>query len=568
MSYITPNTTVRLLSGVNLDPSYINSIAFDILADQISYFTSKTKYVLTNQTYQRHSRGKMYVQKKDDDLYDCSYMMFQNTAYGNKWFYAFITNVEYVSDEVSVVTYSIDELQTWLFDVDVMPSIIERTHIPSVDDVVGASLTPEPFTMGEYIFDNQHEVQNFSDYSIVIQYAHADSAADCGIIYENNWSGVRLWVHHLSTAQADADAIRQFISDHKLNPTELTGMYIIPTAFYDPSQVTAQGFLADAAKAHFYNGIVCDSIDGTEDFDGYVPKNKKLYTFPYNYCEVMTGSGKCMPLRYEFSRNLTPRVNMDTNLQAPPSVVIRPTNYKGLESDGSLAAYPDVFGMTLTIDEFPLSSWVNDSYSTWWARNATPMIVSAMATAAGVMMPALAPEFSYALTPAGETVQKKLTQMKLDPTKSRNQERWFDQTWENADDVYDNALNAVPNAVEFASAWYNARIAPDNYMGSSNNGNNMTANRKTNLYARRAHITAEQAEIIDDYFTKYGYSYGRFGAVNRKVRSEFTYIKTKGCVVTGHCPAATLSIIQGLYDRGITWWVHGDNIGKYFLPNT
>lgn len=55
----------------------------------------------------------MRVEKKAEDLYDCNYLAFQNTSFGSKWFYAFITSVEYVNNITSEITFEIDVLQTY-----------------------------------------------------------------------------------------------------------------------------------------------------------------------------------------------------------------------------------------------------------------------------------------------------------------------------------------------------------------------------------------------------------------------------------------------------------------------
>ena len=110
--YISPNTTVRLLHNVPLDPTYDHTIYFDSQANQTNYFISKQKRAFTKNTYQRHTRDTMKVAVLADEIFDCNYMMFQNTAYGNKWFYAFITSIEYVNNVTSIVTYQIDVLQT------------------------------------------------------------------------------------------------------------------------------------------------------------------------------------------------------------------------------------------------------------------------------------------------------------------------------------------------------------------------------------------------------------------------------------------------------------------------
>lgn len=77
---------------------------------------------------------------------------FQNSAYGNKWFYAFITGVEYKNDKASEVTFEIDDMQTYLFDVDLKECFVEREH--SSDDTISGSITGEPVELGEYMYSN------------------------------------------------------------------------------------------------------------------------------------------------------------------------------------------------------------------------------------------------------------------------------------------------------------------------------------------------------------------------------------------------------------------------------
>ena len=113
--YIQPNSTIRLLTGIPLDNTYAHTIYFANKNAQAEYFASKTKTGCTfnAQTYQRVNKGTMRLQVLADDIYDCNYLMFKNTSYGDRWFYAFITSIEYVSNIVSEISYEIDVMQTW-----------------------------------------------------------------------------------------------------------------------------------------------------------------------------------------------------------------------------------------------------------------------------------------------------------------------------------------------------------------------------------------------------------------------------------------------------------------------
>ena len=182
--YIQPNTTVRLLTGVPLDNTYAHTLYFANKSSQTSYFESKTKAgcLLSNLSYQRYTKGSLRIQKLADDIYDCNYMMFQNTAYGNKWFYAFINNIEYVSNTVCEITYEIDVIQTWFFDVTLLQSFVEREH--SATDVAGDNIVPEPVPLGEDYMGIPRPTYLFDDYDVIIVSPYY---IDLGNTYNEVW---------------------------------------------------------------------------------------------------------------------------------------------------------------------------------------------------------------------------------------------------------------------------------------------------------------------------------------------------------------------------------------------
>ena len=112
---IQPNTTVRFLRNCPLESNYENTIYWDRTEqgriEQTTYFISKTKpsigdivFTIDRNTYQRANKNTIRVKIPTDYLYDCNYMMFQNNRYNiNKWFYAFITAVNYVNESVTEV---------------------------------------------------------------------------------------------------------------------------------------------------------------------------------------------------------------------------------------------------------------------------------------------------------------------------------------------------------------------------------------------------------------------------------------------------------------------------------
>ena len=78
----------------------------------------------------------------------------------------------------------------------------------------------------------------------------------------------------------------------------------------------------------------------------------------------------------------------------------------------------------------------------------------------------------------------------------------------------------------------------------------------------------EQAKMIDDYFTRFGYAIKKTQIPNRNARPHWTYVKTIGCVIEGSCPADVEATICSIYDNGITFWNNPDEIGDYSLDNS
>ena len=103
--YVEPGTNIRLLKGVPLDPVHRNTLYFDTSAAQHDYFISKAVETFYNYTYQRVNNGVGRVSCPADRIYACNYMMFQNAAYGSKWFYALsrLSNMSTMQPQRSVL---------------------------------------------------------------------------------------------------------------------------------------------------------------------------------------------------------------------------------------------------------------------------------------------------------------------------------------------------------------------------------------------------------------------------------------------------------------------------------
>ena len=81
-------------------------------------------------------------------------------------------------------------------------------------------------------------------------------------------------------------------------------------------------------------------------------------------------------------------------------------------------------------------------------------------------------------------------------------------------------------------------------------------------------VHKEHAISIDNFFTMYGYATKKVKIPNRNVRPYFTHTKTNDCSIIGELPADDNRKICAIYNKGITFWKNGANVGNYSLNNS
>nr|DAJ04759.1 MAG TPA: Major tail protein [Caudoviricetes sp.] len=517
--YIEPGTNIRLLKDVPLDTTYDHTIYFSSASAQSTYFMGLQKYNLTNYAYQRVKKGVARVGIKADNLYDCNYMMFQNTSYGNKWFYAFITAVEFVNNECSEVYFELDVMQTWFFDCEPDYCFVEREHA-LVDDI-GMNITPETLATGEYVFNDYEAITGMRDMVVCIAIVDTNDATD-GTLYDGIYGSAQLWVYD----STDVQGINDKVNDYVQKPDAIIGMYMFPKIFIG-------GSIPDTHRLSYGAGatkttVKLSKITNNDTIDGYKPKNAKLYTYPYNFYHVDNASGSELSLRYEFFDNLTPVVEISGTVTQPVIACLRPCSYKGVAGYSELGGYTTLNTESLQLNSYPMCSWNVDAYQAWVAQNSVPIALNTIAS---------------------------VGQMGIAGAYSTNPNAVI-------------GAGVIGQVSNITGQFYQASIAADISKGNLNNGGANVANGKQQFYGGRCSVKEEYARIIDDYFTMFGYATRRCKKPNRNSRPHWNYVKTIGCTITGSVPADDLKKICSIYDNGITFWKNGSEVGNYNLDNT
>lgn len=510
--YIQPTTNIRLLKDVPLDTTYDHTIYFENSTSQYNYFINLQKYNLTNYTYQRVKRGVARVGIKADNLYDCNYMMFQNTSYGNKWFYAFITAVEFVNNECADIYFELDVMQTWFFDCEPDYCFVEREHTNT--DVIGEHIEPENVDCGEYVYNGYGKITQVLDPLCVIVMISDTSENPDGTLYDGIYGGCTLFAYNTN----DTDSIRAKLEEYNQKPEAIVGMYMCPV-IATGGAIETGGTKIIYSDGSFTINVEQDAITDSLTLDGYKPKNKKLYTYPYNFLEVSSGKS-AKTYRYEFFDNLTAKLKIDVPITMPLQIALRPTNYKG---SGDLTMNAE----TLILDDYPMCSWNTDAFRAWLAQNSLPIAT----TVAGVGLSAVLGVAGVTFPPLGTLM----------------------------------GVNAVTNLL---GQGYRASISADITGGNINSGNVDVASGNKTFFGGRCSVSNQYAKMIDNYFTMFGYAVKTVKKPNRNSRPHWNYVKTVGATVTGSVPSDDMKKICSIYDKGITFWKNGSEVGQYNLDNT
>lgn len=523
--YVEPNTNIYLLSGVPLDREHVNTLYFSNTTEQANYFSSKAVASLTRNTYQRIKRGYARVEGKAETLYKCNYMMFQNSNHGRKWFYAFITNVEYINENCCEIEFEIDNIQTWVTEMKLGHCMIERCHTPT--DEIGVNLEPESIDFGEYKTTATQASGYFNDYALVVLTTSPPEKNTYVDNYEFVADGLPTGVYAIAFRNTSSNGFRPAFNLLK-EITDTYGADTILSVFLYPSD-----FLDLIPQTSLVQpNPIKKEIKPTQtirptSFDGYVPKNNKLFTFPYTCLKVSTSYGTSIITRYEYFKDRIPDFDILSGFSSNPSVTLVPRNYNG-------EMYS--WDMALEINQFPQVAYIVDSYRAWIAQ--------------GGMISMIGRDIGNTITTIGTAA----ISTAMNPALG---------AYAAARGVVSQDVNTVNAITEIARQ----KNMPDKARGQVS-GNAQITHKLLNYYFEVRQIRREYAEIVDEYFTMFGYAYNKVGIPNLHARPHYTYIKTANAIVTGDIPSTACTDIKAALNSGITFWVNGDEVGNYSVDNS
>ena len=560
MAVITPNSDLILLK-VPLEMDNNNQLTFANATVQYNYFNGLTKKSFDHFTYLRKD-NVIKVGALVDDLYGYNYLMYRNTNYSNKWFYAFITNMEYVSDSVTALTIKTDSWQTWQFDLTYKKVLVEREHVS--DDTIGKHTYPEDLELGELKANGS--TVNFggvggtgmSNYCVVVEVTQVENEADdTSSSLSYTWASgshnitprinnvdrgtIPLVLGFVENAGNTASEITKVydkvgLSDAIVNvymlPKDLIGTYNQIILHYDDPTTGQPTTNGSAVVPESFSGV--KTIGTTQTFtrpstlDGYTPKNNKMFTYPYCYFTISNNAGTCQPFRYEdFSSTVSFVTEGTFGLSGSTKAI--PQNYRGVSASDNALDY------SINGPKYPVCSWKSDSYTNWLTQNAVNMDrqLTQSTIEGGIKGVGAAAGLLGAAAMMGGPVSIPL------------------MLGLGAAATVAPVLGTIKDQVR---AKTQANMTPDQVGGNTGAGDFLWAKYRSPFTYMPMSVKQEYAKIIDAFFSAYGYEVNEVKVPNVTGRTNWNYVKTVGCYIQADIPQDDLEEIKSMFDKGITFW--------------
>ena len=560
---MNPNITKVWLMNVPFENDYKNTIAFSSIELQESYFATKriSDLIFTDFSYQRKDNTIRIPLHIDTIQSRVNYVMYENSYYTNKKFYAFITNMRYINDCVTELTIETDVLQTWMFDYNIQESFIEREH--TSNDSIGANTIPENLETGEYvvkryqdstIFDNVRPVISVTDESVLLGTAPSQLYLDPiprGYTYVmlGNNQDVDTYIKYIDSLGKGSTIVSIFLAPEDLFDGTYTSseQVTIGGSTYTISHYNRVSRPKSQATIERYTGIT-STLSGN-----YQPDNNKLLCFPYRYLQVSNNSGATINLKFEdfnVPSDTSQQFNIYGTLTPSCSYKLTPANYKNV--GGSDVDYG------LTLGKLPIGAWSNDIYTNWLTQNALNLSNARGEEQWKMQMN----DTGTAMNVIGSLFGAFGTGNAVSAITSGvgNLTNAYYQNLQN----YGSSLYAIKN---IDASKYEHSLTPPQASGNLNCGDVNFQYGFSDPRYKEITIKPEYARIIDDYFNMFGYATNLVKRPNEFHRQKWWYTKTINANITGAIPQDDIAKIRSAYDNGITFWTHEDYMFDYSEPN-
>lgn len=544
------NSKIILAKGIRLDKEYKNVLTYSE-SQLLAVMRDNTHliYEASNYSFIDEFQNIICVQVPYGSCIALNYMAFQNPRYNNKWFFCFIDKVEYNSENSTNITFHIDSWATWYESLHFKNCYTIREHVSN--DTVGLHTVREDLAVPEVVLDENAIVDTSMDSDIYIAVSSnwspdSETGFDGILAYNKNVFGNNIYLFPLNDGGVYNLEQYLFIVGGQGHTDDIHAIFTIPSFLVPSGSYTSLTFTKTIAltevtcacarirydSSYAYIPYTKDyTINKKTSFSDYTPKNNKLLCYPYNYLLATNNIGSTNIYKYEDFDSSSCVFELQGALSVGCSFRVVPKKYK---SKGNSVNFKNN-DEALILAKYPTCSWSADAYTNWLTQSAV-----------NVSQRYLGEEATSVLTKAGEVVGFL------------------------GDKISGVTGSSLPSDVAGALGSFSKQNLLPEITGGNSSGDVNYAAGNQSITFMRMRAKKEYLEIIDDYFSRFGYKILRVKVPEINSRTYWNYVEIGSgeTLVVGDVPQADLDIINKVAQRGFTIWHNHDNIGNYQLTNS
>jgi len=598
---VLSGTDIRFLASIPFSNDYKNVRWFGTVSEQLSYFNSRPKVFTMSQANFQRTEDQIYIacNASIEALHGATYVMFRNEYY-DRWFYAFVTNIEYVQRNCTNVYFEIDVMQTWRFLFTMKPSMVVREH----QQQLYSGGNPYINTLDEGIdYGKEYDIVSINHYEpellylVIISKSRLHAIANTGegdttegdttegdgtneitasrngipqpLCYYvhpfySNGNVANVNVSGTNVALTSMTDLLTNIYKNEEAVNNVVSIYVTEHIGYNPSM---SGDSFNFIGANFEIARIADDVTQNietlyvKDISTYFKKDvncgnkytgfrqveeSKLLMYPYAVTIIDDMKGNRFEIKNEYldgsDLNIQIRGAMGTSNKVTYSVENYNTNstrYDEWEKSVATLEYS-------VIDSNPNSvPIITDMLSAYLQGNRNSLENQTNSIVFNGIMGTLG------------SVSGGVAQAGLNPT-----------------GIVSGGVDAIQGAGNSVLALQGLQAKQSDINNTppqlAQMGSNTAYNYGyglTGFLVIKKQIKPEYVNKLTSFFKKYGYKLNEIKVPNFSTRKSWNFIQTQDCLITGNLNIDVIRKIQSVFDSGVTLW-HTNDVGNYTLDNS
>ncbi|ARQ95225.1 tail protein [Bacillus phage BeachBum] len=588
----TSATRIRLLSGVPFTNDYNHTRRFGSTEERDKWFADKRAvYSDTNFTFKRFDDGRkgnyVSIGKPIDQLLSVNYIAFQNEHYGSKWFYGFVTKLEFKGKTTTWVHIELDVYQTWYLDASFKPSMVVREHRPQV----APDGQPPLYTLDEGLdYGSMYETVNIEKFEpfkqlqfmVIVAKNKMHATTDDKVkveptmnglpqplsfyihpfYYENgnvpkvngkdssSEQGIDRMVKALKGFYTQTDAVNNIVSlyitsyiglafDWDGEDLKFSTDQIQPVKLADDQHESVRTLYVKDIKK--YNSKIYEMGDKYSKFGK--SKESKLMMYPYRVITLTDFKGNQVDYRPEYINDVNLTLRIKGSLGTSNKISYGFDNYNNTFDGENLELMCNEHAI---IDQNPNDlPIITDNLSAYLQGHRNSLANQEnQAIFNGIMGALGGGVYASESVGAGNTGGTRFGNIQAVQSVGSAYYQIEGMQAKKKD------IANTPPAI--------AKMGTNSYYDYGNGYNGIFV-----LYKQ---IKPEYQQKLEDYFHLYGYKTQRVKLPATHTRQNWNYVQTDNANITGNFNVEDLNDLKRIFNKGITLW-HTDDIGNYELEN-